>query len=79
MFTKFMTSGCSKNDSLKKVLNARNSVTTQTGSANSDAASGAIAAESAAGSGRGRVRFYLAGGNKNCSAGLTRAAHAASL
>lgn len=63
---------------LQRNINARDSITAKANSTNPHAAAGTIAAEPTAGSARG-VRIYLAGGNKNRSAGSTRAAQAASL
>ena len=60
-------------------IDARKSVTAETSSAYASAASGTVAAQSVAGSVGGEVTAYFAGGNKNRSAGSTRAAHAASL
>jgi hypothetical protein len=105
-FIKFTANCCSKSDSLEGSIDARSTVTAQTGSADTHAASGTFAAESAADTTGGevncsrrpvgdaigvlnisapslpegkRLRFSQVGGNKNCSAGSTRAAHAASL
>jgi hypothetical protein len=60
-------------------IDARKSVTAETSSAYTGAASGTVAAQSVAGSVGGEVTAHFAGGNKNRSAGSTRAAHAASL
>ena len=58
-------------------IDARKSVIAETSSAYSGA--GTVAAQSVTGSIGGEVTAYFTGGNKNRSAGSTRAAHAASL
>jgi len=59
-------------------IDARKSVTTETSAAYTDAAAGTVAAQSVTVSIGGEVTAYFTGGNKNRSAGSTRAAHAAS-
>jgi hypothetical protein len=44
VFIKFTANGCSKSDSLGESINARSTVTAQTGSADTHAASGTFAA-----------------------------------
>ena len=60
-------------------IDARKSVTAETSSASTGAATGTVAAQSVTGSVGGALTVYFPGGNKNRSAGSTRAAHAASL
>ncbi len=54
-FIKFTANGCSKSDSLVGSIDARSTVTAQTGSADTHAASGAAAAQSDANTASGEV------------------------
>ena len=60
-------------------IDARKSVTSETSSAYTGAAAGAVAAQSVTGSVDGELTAYFPEGNKNRSAGSTRAAQAPSL